>query len=96
MTHIFKLLTHFYFYKSIAFKGGYRPILRRDLGTLDLQSRDLFSQAPGPAEKYIEPSYWDFVWHIENIYSNELWLFIPSFIILAVIVWLFNDRIKIR
>ena len=45
------------------------------------------------------PTY-DFTWHIEHIYhiepNGEVWLFIPSFIILAVIVWLVNDKIKAR
>tara|TARA_B100001057_G_C22660897_1_gene875906 strand:- start:207 stop:731 length:525 start_codon:yes stop_codon:yes gene_type:complete len=29
-------------------------------------------------------------------YYGELWLFIPSFFVLAVIIWLFNDKIKAR
>ena len=96
LTHIFKLLTHFYFYKSIAFKGGY-SLLRRNPVQIDLLQSRRSLVSPVPAEReYLEPSYYDFVWHIENIYNNELWLFIPSFIILVVIVWLFNDRIKIR
>ncbi len=95
LTHIFKLLTHFYFYKSIAFEGRYSPLFRRNPDPIDLQSRSLVSPVPAERE-YLETRYFDFVWHIENIYNNELWLFIPSFIILVVIVWLFNDRIKIR
>ena len=46
----------------------------------------------GNPSKYFQ----DFSWHIRNIFSSEVWLFIPSFIILAVIVWLFNDKINIR
>ena len=40
--------------------------------------------------------YFSFRWHIENIYFEEVWLFITSFIILVVLVWLFNDKIKAR
>ena len=40
--------------------------------------------------------YFSFSWHIENIYFEEVWLFITSFIILVVLVWLFNDKIKAR
>ena len=45
------------------------------------------------------PTY-DFTWHIEHIYhiepNGEVWLFIPSFIILSIFVWLINDKIKAR
>ena len=40
--------------------------------------------------------YFSFNWYIENIYFEEVWLFITSFIILVVLVWLFNDKIKAR
>jgi len=40
--------------------------------------------------------FMDFIWHIENIYFSEVWLLITSFIILVVLVWLFNDKIKAR
>jgi hypothetical protein len=40
--------------------------------------------------------YFSFRWHIENVYFVEVWLFITSFIILVVLVWLFNDKIKAR
>ena len=81
LTHILKLLTHFYFYKSITFEGRFSKWPSLD---------------PPYNNTWIPTKYGNFTWHIENIYNNELWLFIPSFIILAVIVWLFNDKIKIR
>lgn len=37
-----------------------------------------------------------FIFYIEQIYTIELWLFLPSFIILGVFVWLINDKIKAR
>ena len=41
---------------------------------------------------------YNFSWHCEKIYSDvgEVWLFIPSFIIFGVIVWLFKNKIKAR
>ena len=46
--------------------------------------------------KIIRNNILSFRWHIKNIYIEEVWLFIMSFIILGVLVWLFNDKIKAR
>ena len=40
--------------------------------------------------------YFDFSRHLDNIYVWDVDLFIPSFIILSVLVWLINDKIKAR
>lgn len=40
--------------------------------------------------------YFDFSRHLDNIYVWDVDLFIPSFIILSIFVWLINDKIKAR
>jgi len=45
---------------------------------------------------YKEVGKFDFNWYVNNIYDSEILLFISSFIILGVLVWLFNDKIKAR
>jgi hypothetical protein len=34
--------------------------------------------------------------HINVIFTDELFLFIPAFIIISLMVWFFNDKIKAR
>jgi hypothetical protein len=34
--------------------------------------------------------------HIDVVFYRELWLFIPAIIIILLIVWFFNDKIKAR
>ena len=34
--------------------------------------------------------------HIDEIFNDELWLFIPAFILVSLLVWYFNDKIKAR
>ena len=34
--------------------------------------------------------------HIDEIFNDELWLFIPAFILVSLLVWFFNDKIKTR
>jgi len=38
----------------------------------------------------------DFAYLIENIYSQKLVIFIPSFLIVSFFVWYFNDKIKAK
>ena len=40
--------------------------------------------------------YEEFVWHLENILTVEVKLFIPAFIFMCLMVWFFNDKIKAR
>ena len=37
-----------------------------------------------------------FSWHINNLFAEKINLFIPAVIIISLIVWLFNDKIKAR
>jgi len=37
-----------------------------------------------------------FTWHLENIYIDTIWLFIPVTIVFLILVWFFNDKIKAR
>ena len=38
----------------------------------------------------------DLAHHLDVIFTNEIWLFIPAFIIVSLLVWFFNDKIKAR
>ena len=85
--HPIKIFLHYYFFTGTTTRVGVTP--------------------PGSDDDfYYSGSYeMDLKWHIENIYvfsrnfnisSGEVWLFIPSFVILGVFVWLINDKIKAR
>ena len=37
-----------------------------------------------------------FTQSLENVFTDELWLFIPAFLSLSFIVWYFNDKIKAK
>lgn len=37
-----------------------------------------------------------FSFHIENLFIQDLWLFIPTILFLFLFVWYFNDKIKAR
>ena len=39
---------------------------------------------------------WPLSSHIDRVFYRELWLFIPAIIIILLIVWFFNDKIKAR
>jgi hypothetical protein len=34
--------------------------------------------------------------HLDTIFTEELWLFVPSILIISFIAWFFNDKIKAR
>jgi hypothetical protein len=34
--------------------------------------------------------------HLDTIFTEELWLFVPSILIISFIAWFFNDKIKVR
>ena len=34
--------------------------------------------------------------HLDLMFTDEIWLFIPSFILVSLVVWFFNDKIKAR
>ena len=38
----------------------------------------------------------DLAYHINNVFTDEIILFIPAFLILGFIVWYFNDKIKAK
>lgn len=35
-------------------------------------------------------------WHIDHLFSDELWLFIPSLFLVLFFSWFFNEKIKAR
>jgi hypothetical protein len=34
--------------------------------------------------------------HLDVMFTDEIWLFIPTFILVSLLVWFFNDKIKAR
>ena len=42
------------------------------------------------------PYYLDLAHHIEAMFSEKLILFVPAFILVSLVVWFFNDKIKAR
>ena len=38
----------------------------------------------------------DLAHHIDVIFTDEIWLFIPAIILVSLVVWYFNDKIKAR
>lgn len=86
---ILKVLIHCFIYpitKRDKIQGGYNldGNLRRKIGGYDV-----------PA-KYSERYRVDFGEHISNIFELEVWLFIPSIIIVSFVAWYFNDKIKAK
>ena len=78
-----KLLAHFFVYTTILNNGGKKPIIGR-----------VFRLKRGETQyrEYEAPlSY-----HIDNIFNEEIWLFIPVTILVIFIAWYFNDKIKAR
>ena len=39
---------------------------------------------------------YDLAHHIDGMFMYEIWLFIPAFIFVSLVVWFFNDKIKAR
>ena len=37
-------------------------------------------------------AYYDFGYHIDNLFIKEIWLFIPVTIVFLALVWFFNDK----
>ena len=64
------------------------PIMNQDTlkRTLSSTESDLLS------EKY-RASIGD---HLDLMFTDEIWLFIPAFILVSLLVWFFNDKIKAR
>ena len=42
------------------------------------------------------PYYLDLAHHIEAMFSEKLILFLPAFILVSLVAWFFNDKIKAR
>ena len=61
---------------------------------LTVQSPNLSNKSTG--KKVIYKHFKDFTYHVENIFTIDLHLFIPALIICSLIVWFFNDKIKAR
>jgi len=102
LVHILKILINFF---SYPMETDFSKIVRatfesyqNDSGRSTLTEEALikrgFNLGEGLPDKF--PIYESFTFYIEQVYTSELWLFIPSFIILSVFVWLINDKIKAR
>jgi hypothetical protein len=71
------------------------PILKITLHYL------LYPERNGPQSLFASRGYvpyqrWSIGRHIDVVFYRELWLFIPTIIIILLIVWFFNDKIKAR
>ena len=78
-----KLLAHFFVYTTVLNNGGIKPISGRVLRLKLGETRYRDYEAP-------------LSYHIDNIFNEETWLFIPVTILLIFIAWFFNDKIKSR
>jgi len=89
---ILKLLTHWYIYRN-----GSTDFPTKESDELELASGD-YSNIFDPLE--VRQEEWEctdcFAWHLENIYIDTIWLFIPVSLVFLVVVWFFNDKIKSR
>ena len=77
-----KLLAHFFVYTTVLNNGGVKPIGR--VITLK-RGETTYREYEAPLS-----------YHIDNIFNEETWLFIPVTILLIFIAWYFNDKIKAR
>lgn len=90
MVHLLKIAIHYLMYRTI------NPAT---IGLSNIMGGEMWCKKRGiyvDTSDCIKLEVFGFKWHIENIYYSEVLLFVPSFIILAVIIWLLNDKIKAR
>jgi hypothetical protein len=85
-----KLIIHYMFYpimtRDIVKGGGYS---RSANGKIDIFG----AQVPKEYSQRYKDSVGD---HIDVMFTDELLLFIPAFILVSLVVWFFNDKIKAR
>ena len=81
---LFKLLTHFFLYPA---RNPNKHHYRIGGEGPDLIQRQLAVYYKGCGE---------FVWYLEKVYTDTVWLFIPVTIVFLIVVWFFNDKIKAR
>ena len=91
LAHILKISIHYFFYRAKN-TATYGLTFRNDTG-LWCEYKNGYWNFRNCRQLN---EFLDFSWHIENIYFSEVWLLITSFIILGILVWLFNDKIKAR
>ena len=58
-----------------------------------IMKRDLLNRGTGERSQYYKDSVGE---HLDVIFTDELLLFIPAFILVSLLVWFFNDKIKAR
>tara|TARA_B100001094_G_C18147393_1_gene781607 strand:- start:1203 stop:1646 length:444 start_codon:yes stop_codon:yes gene_type:complete len=82
--HILKVLLHYYLY----------PAIKKDR----FGFADGYNDFAWHINNIYTLTFYDYQeWgSTYEYYYGQLWLFIPSLLILAVIIWLFNDKIKAR
>jgi hypothetical protein len=79
-----KVLIHYMFY----------PIMTQDIVKAGIRnSRSSRDNAPAVYSQSYKDSVGE---HIDAIFTDELLLFIPAFILVSLAVWFFNDKIKAR
>jgi hypothetical protein len=85
MTLVIKVLIHYLFYPKLTSHlirvDEYTGRRRRGRESVSIYSEE-YRELIGE--------------HIKVIFEEEIWLFIPSIILLVILVWFFNDKIKAR
>lgn len=86
---ISKICIHFSVYPQIINNGGWT---NKYLDYLDPVERGVVI--------YDTPKYAEFEapfnYYIKNLFLEEIWLFMPAFILIVFFAWYFSDRIKAR
>tara|TARA_B110000114_G_C14852428_1_gene301284 strand:+ start:45 stop:521 length:477 start_codon:yes stop_codon:yes gene_type:complete len=70
-----------------------QAILKRGVKLIRQPHRNAFSKEPDTLGEKYRASVGD---HIDAIFTDELLLFIPALILVSLMVWFFNDKIKAR
>ena len=80
---VIKLLIHFFIYTEYS-------------DSISSKRPAVFGDGYRTITEYDGPYYLDLSHHIEGMFSEKLILFVPAFILVSLVVWFINDKIKAR
>ena len=86
---ISKICIHFSVYPQIVNNGGWT---QKYINSLDPVKRGVVLKDTPKYEEFEAP----FNYYIKNLFLEEIWLFMPAFILVVFFAWYFSDRIKAR
>lgn len=86
---ISKICIHFSVYPQIINNGGWT---NKYLAHLDPVERGIVINDTPKYAEFEAP----FNYYIKNLFLEEIWLFMPAFILIVFFAWYFSDRIKAR